>query len=159
VQAGEDRRVALGAGLGAWEVLRAPLIGLVGGRAIRVGFLAAHPARGVALLDIAPAFTPKAVATLRCRLEMEGFATPHPDTLPVAYCRLDPADLPRLPRLLDAALPVRSELRAAGDWVPRLAALVGSAAAPTPGPRRHRLLLAAGAALLVLLGLGLMLSA
>ncbi len=144
---------------GAWQVLRAPVIGEAPSGPIRVDCLAAHPARGVALIDIAPGHTPKAVATFRCRLEIADFATRHPGTLPIVYCRLDAADLPRLPRLLDEALPAAPEPCAGGDWVPSLATLVQPLPDTAPPARRRAPMLIAGAAALAVLALGMTLFA
>jgi hypothetical protein len=139
----------------AWQVVRSPVIGEVASRRVRVDVLAAHPSRGVALIDIAPGHTPKAAATFRCRLEIADFAALHPGTLPIVYCRLDAADLARLPRLLDEALPPEQTLRDAGDWVPSLTALVQPAPASPPNARRRAPVIIAGAAALAALALGL----
>ncbi|NKC33461.1 hypothetical protein HEQ75_21545, partial [Roseomonas sp. BU-1] len=149
-----------------WRALR----GAPGGLAV------AHPAFGVALLDLAPDPDADAdpVATLRRQLSAQGFA---PDALPVIHRALTPADLWRLPLVLDHAFAAAPPLGALGGaWVDEVqAALEREAApaeaaaappAPMPAPilaapirpaeaaRPPRLLRLATAGVLLLLGAG-----
>ena len=72
--------------------------------------LLVHPARGIALLDIAPDATPNAESRLRRALADSGFNRAFPGTLPVWHERLELAQLPRLECLLTRAFDARPPL-------------------------------------------------
>jgi len=78
----------------------------------------AHPARGVALLDIAPAATPNAEGRLRRALAAAGHARALPARLPVWHGPLGLAQLPRLGLLIDQAFADRAP--ADDAWLPAL---------------------------------------
>lgn len=79
----------------------------------------AHPAVGVALLDIAPNATPNAEARLRRALTAAEFWPDFPGTLPVMHDRVDGAALRSLPWVLErgfAALPPLT-VPGGGAWI------------------------------------------
>ncbi|WP_135467256.1 hypothetical protein [Crenalkalicoccus roseus] len=137
----------------------------------------AHPDIGIALLDLAPDVTPNAEARLRRLLAASGFRDLFPGTLPVWHTRLEPAQLRRLPWLLEEAfaslapltltgggawpVAVREALDADPAWqaagrerqtAPRAKAPLPAMAWEGPARRDHGIL--RGVARGVLLGLG-----
>jgi len=115
--------------------------------------LLVHPARGIALLDIAPDATPNAEARLRRALAAGGFPCAFPGTLPVWHERLELAQLPRLGSLLSrafdaqpplslppgAAWPAAVEAAIAADqaWAPARPGAPLEGSTPAPLPRIH----------------------
>ena len=79
----------------------------------------AHPAIGVALVDIVPGAPPNAEARLRRALQTTGFRAGFPGVLPIWHGRISSGELPRLAPLLRqgfAALPPLS-LPGGAEWV------------------------------------------
>jgi hypothetical protein len=111
--AGTVRRLAL-----RWEVVPQPVIGGTVEHPLRVDLALLHPARGVALLDLAPRATAHAVASLRRSLDAAGVQARHPGLLPIVYCCLAPEEVPVLPRLLDAAFATQRPLAMADPGWP-----------------------------------------
>lgn len=108
------------------EVLPPGWIGLqdcdisgVPGRAVPLHFVLLHPEIGAALLDIAPAATQGAEATLRRRLDAARFEGIFPGHLPVAHLRIAPEETGSLNDLLDQAFATLPPLSVAGGdaWV------------------------------------------
>jgi len=91
-----------------WVLLPQAVIGGTGETPVTIDVVLLHPARGVALLESPPHWTPDAPARLRRRLAQARFAAIFPGTLPVVHARLQRGALSGLPQLLAkdfAALP------------------------------------------------------
>jgi hypothetical protein len=126
-----------GAGRGAtpglehgWEVLAGG--GIVGPSDI----VLAHPAIGVALLQIEPHWTADAVPRLHVLLARHRFPQRFPGHLPVIHRRLRPEHLPELPVVLREAFGWQPRIGLAPDraWVAALQALLAGAPAPAAAP-------------------------
>ena len=134
------------------------MIGGTGEAPVTIDVVLLHPARGVALLETPPHWTPDAPARLRRRLAQARFAAIFPGTLPVVHARLQRGALSDLPQLLAkgfAALPPL-DLPGGDAWMAAVRrALLAPADAPgtaRAGRRRGRLLGAAGLVLASALG-------
>src|SRR5690349_13027029 len=82
-------------------------------------FALAHPATGVALIDIAPDATPNAEARLRRTLAAAHFADDYPGVLPVWHGRMDLSEWRSLPAIVEdgfAELPPIT-VAARDEWV------------------------------------------
>ena len=131
-----------------WIDLPGLLIAFNGRREIRVDIALVHKDRGIALVDIAPNHTANAVDLLRGGLVRAGL--PGAERLPIIALRLEPAQVPDLPQLLDEALPAGAPTPLPADWMTPLpprwitelpAALVtiGEAAMVDTRARRRRI--------------------
>ena len=141
-----------------WVMLPKAVIGGAGEAPVTIDVVLLHPARGVALLETPPHWTPDAPARLRRRLAQARFAAIFPGTLPVVHARLQRGALSDLPQLLAkgfAALPPL-DLPGGDAWMAAVRrALLAPADAPGTaegGRRRGRLLGAAGLVLASALG-------
>jgi hypothetical protein len=96
----------------------------------------AHPAIGVALLQVDPHWTPDAVSRLRALLDRHGFPLRFPGHLPVIHRRLRPEHLPELPVVLHEAFGWQDPITLAPEraWVTALRGLLVAAPAPAPVP-------------------------
>lgn len=100
-----------------------------------------HPARGIAVLDVAPPGTPGAVEAVHARLEAARFPAIFSGHLPVVHLRAPPRQMPFLPDLLDDAFAAEPPLRLPGGdaWVSAAArALIAEQPAPRVGSQRFR---------------------
>jgi len=129
-----------------WVVLGRCRYGTAGPGPLATGCQAiAHPAIGIALIDIAPDATPNAEARLRRALGTAEFWPDFPGTLPVWHGRIEEADCRDLEALLHGQFAVLPPLTVAGglSWVRAVRQAMaadpawevpGQAALPTPMP-------------------------
>ncbi|MBU8540429.1 hypothetical protein [Falsiroseomonas tokyonensis] len=83
----------------------------------------AHPALGLALLDLSAGAGPDPVALLRARLTGIGFGAAFPGVLPIVHRVLSEQDLWRLPLILDHAFAARPTIGQRGQgWITALQA-------------------------------------
>lgn len=80
-----------------------------------LAYAALHPARGIALIDLAPASTPNAVQRLRNGLAMIGFAGAYPGYLPVIQIQIDAFDRTTLTAHLDAVFQAEPPITLGAD--------------------------------------------
>ncbi|SDD20840.1 hypothetical protein [Belnapia rosea] len=98
-RAGPEQRLL--AALPGWRAVGRCRRGMAGASGISAGCHAlAHPAIGVALIDLVPQVTPNAEARLRRALDAASFSDLCPGTLPVWHGRVEPMQLRRLPDIL-----------------------------------------------------------
>ena len=85
----------------------------------RIGIVLLHPRIGVALIEIAPRWTPGAVGRFCRRLDRAQFHSAHPGYLPIVHRQLRPDALQELPRLLVSGFAEQPPLHltGSGDWV------------------------------------------
>lgn len=103
--------------------------------AVGTRFALAHPAYGIALVDIAPERATAPVERLRTRLELAGFA---PDSVPIRYFLLDADDVWRIPTIIDPAFATEPALQEVGtDWIDRAQQAL-RLAPPGPAPTTAR---------------------
>ncbi|MFZ4405955.1 MAG: hypothetical protein ACOYOH_01375 [Paracraurococcus sp.] len=145
------------AGLEAgWVVLPRAVIGGAGEAPVTIDIVLLHPARGIALLEAAPRWTPGAPARLRRRLALAQFAAIFPGHLPILHLPLQRDALEGLPPCLAAAFAQEAPLDLPGGdaWmaVVQRALLAPAAATGTATRRRGRMAGLAGLALTAALG-------
>ena len=97
-----------------WVLLPQAVIGGTGETPVTIDVVLLHPARGVALLETPPHWTPDAPARLRRRLAQARFAAIFPGHLPVVHARLQRAALAGLPQRLAAGFEAQPPLDLAG---------------------------------------------
>ncbi|MCB4822609.1 hypothetical protein [Roseicella aerolata] len=136
-----------------WRCLQTTAIGGPAERRLRVNAVLLHPAHGIALIDLAPRSTPRAVATLRRSLAGQGLRACAGPEIPIVYLCVTPEELRSLPHLLRAAIIRQAEAAGRPDrrWVAEVEAALaaldrGTADAAPPGTGGRVLLLAALAA-------------
>ncbi|TDH62740.1 hypothetical protein E2C06_10070 [Dankookia rubra] len=143
-----------------WAMLPHAVIGGPGEAPVTIDIVLLHPARGVALLEAPPHWTPDAPARLQRRLTQARFAAIFPGTLPVVHARLERGAVAGLPQLLAREFAAQPPLDLPGGnaWVAvvrrALLAPAETAAPARDGRRRGGLIGATGLVLAGALGGG-----
>jgi len=133
------------------------------GKEIPVDFIALHPRKGVALIDVATEGDPVAPRLFRLLLRSRGFEQRFPGYLPIAHLRLRSSEAPQLSAHLEQAFSAESPIGVAADgWIREASRLLTldplrgrtgllAAAAHSLGRRRRPVALAIGSAMLLLI--------
>jgi hypothetical protein len=133
-----------------WEMLSDPAVGGAPEDRLCVDAVLMHPDRGIALIDIAPKTTPRAVSILRNTLRSTSHMPAHFDAVPIVYCCLALEEVPSILRVLNEAFSGHPPLNHFG--VARVAevwAVLGGESRPKRSPAKLKALLALSIAVVI----------
>jgi hypothetical protein len=127
-----------------WRVLHNPTISHSPPTTVDIAFL--HPARGIALFDIAPTVTADAVYRLHRTLLVARLQTIYPGPLPITYRSIPLAELAQADELTDRAFEGQAAMNGDPAWVQLAERVLGTAgqrtrpklSEPPPPPQPSR---------------------